>query len=637
MNRPRRSLSLAWALCALPLAGQATAWTVELSAPGAGQPLRARGRAPAGSEWLVVFVRKEGDAEFESLTLEAKPDGSYAADIEVSLPPGTVIQYYGAMRGPGGVKTLPADAPAKFLSLKLPAEAPRPPAAKPIVHGPFFVDGNVSDLAHRKVAVAGEPTVQAAGQFRYALQQDEGDRHLQVGIRVVYSNQPAPNQARWSMGAIQAAYAIGNHRVQAGDLMAQESEFTLGPGGRRGLDYTYSGRALGGHLFALNSERQTGMDGLLWPVAGGGIYGGSLSTLWFGNTVRTRLILLTGRDDPATASNVSSAFTPPVREGSTGALVVDGRFLENRLLLSGEYARSDFTPDLTAPKADDQAWRLAGNWNQGPFSGHAGYRSVGREFGTVGVAFFVADRRVLDASLAWNRPSWGVSATSTEEHTNPTGQPDVNRALNQTQSLDLRVRLAPTATWRLALRTAHQEAETVANPYIPFTNSDRAGVASGFDLMLPPRLQLSFNAQYDHLRSTGSFPATGTSSTFSLGGTWNLGVRGRLSPNLSWSQILAQPGDQRTTVVNAFLNGELFLIPKTLSVLLNGGNSRTTLATGDSLRTAIAEGTLALTLDRYLQGRARGNLGLKLRYTHNPVPMAIADDNRAFLLLAFSY
>lgn len=610
-------------------------------------------KVPPGTEWAVLFHRKQGETEFETLTLALGPEGTYEAKLEGIGPAGLLIECYAAMRGAGGVRTLPAGAPGAFFKYTIPEAPTAPPApvagappstgtalvAQPPVHGPIYVDASATELVHRKVTHPQEPTLLASGQVRYVLQKDEEDRHLFLGTRLVYTNQPVPNQARWSVGEIQATYAVGNHRVQAGDLQVQESEFTLGAGGRRGFDYTYSDRPLGAHAFALNTERQTGVTGLLWPVAGNAAYGGSLSYLWFGNALRTKLVFLTGRDDLATAANVVTAFAPPVREGSTGSLVVDGRFLENRLAVAGEYARSLFTKDAKdgAPKDSDQAWRLGGQWSEGAFSGQVGYREVGREFGTVGVAFFVGDRRVLDGSLGWTFPRWGLSATATDERINPTAQANLNQAWNQSLGLDTRIVLNPMASWRIGLRAGRQEAGIAANPLIPFSNSERAGLTTGLDLLLPPQLVLTFNAQFDHLRATGFSATTGTSVTLSMGGNLNLATWGRLSPNLSWSRIQGQPGDQQTTVTNAFLNAQFNLVPGRLGLLLNGGGSQTVLPTGLTLNAATAEGTLGLTLDAYLRNLARGNLGLKVRYTRNPAVAGIVEDNRVFLLLNLSF
>lgn len=650
MPEPRLLRGLARALGVAPaLVAQAPPPVeVEFITPEVpGGTLIVQAKAPPGTEWVVLFHRKAGEAEFETLTLVKGENGLFSARADAVLPLGVPLQCYVASRGTAGIATRPAEAPAAVFNLNLPAPEPEaaagttappaPPPPKP--HGPLYLDGSATDLVHRKVAVPNEPTLLAAGQVRLVLQQDEGDRHLAFGARLVYTDQPPPNQARWTVGDIQAVYQAGAHRLLAGDLMTQESEFTLGPGGRRGLDYSYTGQPTAAHLFALNTERQAGVTGLLWPVSGSEAYGGSLSRLWFGNSLRTKLVFLTGKDDPATAANLVTAFAAPLREGSTGALVVDGRFLENRLALSGEYARSLYTPDSRAgtPLEPDQAWRLATQWTDGGFSAQAGYRAVGQAFGTVGVAFFTGDRRLLDGSLALNRPTWGLSLAASDERTNPTGRVNLPQAWNQSQSLEARVVLSPSVTWRVGLRAGRQEAEVVANPLIPFSNSERAGLVTGFDLFLPPQVTLTFNAQADQLRATGAVATEGRSQAFSLGGTLGLGTWGRLAPNLSWSRILSQPGDQQTTLANAFLNAQFSLVPGRLTLLLNGGGSRTVLPTGTTLNASTAEGALVLTLDPYLRNLARGSLGLKARYTRNPAFSGIVEDNRLFLLLNLAY
>jgi len=267
------------------------------------------------------------------------------------------------------------------------------------------------------------------------------------------------------------------------------------------------------------------------------------------------------------------------------------------------------------------------------------------------VAFFVGDRRVLDASLGLNYATWSLSATALDERTNPTGQVGQSKAWNQSQSLDARLALSQTAFWRVGIRQAKQEALTVADPMIPFSNSTRTGLSTGFDVMLPPASMLTFNAQYDRIKGSAvpdptappaippvTAPETGTSTTLSLGGNLVAGTWLRLSPNLSWSRTLGDPGGQKTTISNAFLNADFTLVPNHLGFLLNGGGSRTAVATtGETSTNSVVEGTLRLILDPYLRGRAKASLGLKGSITHAPVLGVVATDNRASLLLNISF
>jgi hypothetical protein len=480
----------------------------------------------------------------------------------------------------------------------------------------------------------------AAGQIRLYHKEDWADGGLLLNARVIYTNQPFGDQPRWGLGDLQAVLTSGHQKLQVGDMMVQESEFTLGGAGRRGFDYAYAGTPGNAHLFALNTQTPQNTQGLIWPNADSAVYGGSLGYGWFNDAFKARFVFVTGKDDPATASNVGYAFPTPVRQGSTGALLLDGRLFENKLNLSGEYARSLYTPDtqLMQPKDSDQAWRFSGLWNDGAFSAHLGYHDVGRAFGTVGVAYFVGDRRLLDGTVAWNQPKWSLSAVLSDERTNPTGQVGLSQAWNQTLGLDARLVLNASLAWRVGLRQARQEADVVADPLIPFSNSRRSGVVTGLDLQLPPLTSLSFNVQYDRLASSDGTGVAGSTTTLSLGGSSGIGQWCRISPNLSWSRTLSEPGAQTTTVANAFLNTELTLVPNLMVLVFTGGTSHSTLPTGDTLTTTNAEGTLRLLLDGWLRGKARAGLGLKAGYTHFPTPTGgPANDNRVSLLLNVSF
>jgi hypothetical protein len=543
----------------------------------------------------------------------------------------------GGPTGPGGPPK-PGGPPGAPGMPGQPGAAPPQPSLPP--SGPVSGDLALEQLVHHQQEVPDERRTQAAGQIRLYQKADWADGSLLLNARVIYTNQPFGDQPRWGLGELQGVFTSGHHKVQVGDMMVQESEFTLGGAGRRGFDYAYAGVPANAHFFALNTQTPKSTEGVLWPHSDSGVYGGSLGYGWFNGAFNAKLIFLTGKDDPSSATNVGYTFPTPIREGSTGSLMLDGRLLENRLNLSGEYARSLYTPDtqLAQPKDSDQAWRLSGLWNEGAFSAHLGYHDVGRAFGTVGVAYFVGDRRLLDGTVAWNQPKWSLSAVMSDERTNPTGQVGLSQAWNQTLGLDARLVLGPNLAWRVGLRQARQEAEVVADPLIPFSNSNRSGIVTGLDLQLPPLTSLSFNIQYDRLASSDGTGVAGSSTTLSFGGSVGIGQWCRLSPNLSWSRTLSDPGDQTTTVANAFLNAELTLVPNRMVLVFTGGTSHSALPTGDTLITTNVEGTLRLLLDGWLRGKARAGLGLKAGVTHFPaLTGGPANDNRVSLLFNVSF
>ncbi|HEX7552839.1 MAG TPA: hypothetical protein VF378_04755, partial [Geothrix sp.] len=167
----------------------------------------------------------------------------------------------------------------------------------------------------------------------------------------------------------------------------------------------------------------------------------------------------------------------------------------------------------------------------------------------------------------------------------------------------------------------------------------------------PPASMLTFNAQYDRIRGTAvpdpsappaippvTAPQTGTSTTLSMGGNLVAGTWLRLSPNLSWSRTLGDPGGEKTTIANAFLNADFTLVTNHLGFLLNGGASRTAVATtGETSTTSMVEGTLRWILDPYFKGRAKASLGLKGSTSRTPILRAVTTDNRASLLLNVSF
>jgi hypothetical protein len=632
-----------------PLLGQDQAGvTVEVLPPAQpGDRVRIKVAGPSSIEWVTFFYRPAGRDDFESVMLKRDGGSAFSIELEPDAIPAGKVDYYLAMKDNGDIDYLPESAPSGFQGFTMPAGSGSARAAaqggpeqgagpEARYSWPFHVSGTVEQLLHHQNEVPGERQLSASGQMELGFVRETAEDRLSFDARMGYTNQPYGNQGRTYLAGLQADYARKNNRVRAGDLVVQESEFTVSGAGRRGMDYTYDDQRLYVHAFAVNTQQLPGLAGAAWPHADTRLYGGALGYQFLDGHWNWKLVYLDGKDDLSQAVNGGSVTGNKVREGTTVALVQEAILFQNRLNLSTEYARSRVDQDVSDSQAPatDQAWRVTGLYTEGIFTGRLSYRRLGKDFDTLGQTGFVGDRVSVDGSASIALRDWTFNFTALDETNNPGGSALDPKARNQSQTLDGRWSFNPAATARFGVSRGHQESGAQANPQIPFSNSDRKGGMVGLDLNLGPRVTLTSTCQVDRLESSDG--TLGRSETELLGGTFTLSPRLRLSPNLTWSRIRSEPSAEVTRVFSAFLNADMTFIPEALTFTMTAGYSRTTLPAGIGLRTTTGDAVLLMPLGRYLH-KGTCTLGLRGRYTRQDNEgQLVQTDNSLALTLNFS-
>lgn len=640
---PLRALPLVSALaCSICVQGQTPPPPLSALAPAkAGEPIHFRFQAPAGVQWAMVFYRAMGEGEFRSMALH--PDsGGLTAVLPADEIGGQRVEYYLAYRGSDGVKYVPEDAPGTMASLELKVDPNSVAAGSKAKHKvPFRVEASLEQQIYHSQKVDNERTFFSSGQVALGYEMEAGEHRLSVNTRVAYQDQPMPGQSHWSMGELRGLYAYGDHRVQLGDMALQESEFTVGGAGRRGLDYLYDDHTFYAHAFAVNTQQLGGFRGLAWPVKGTELFGGAVGYAWLQGRVKSKLVFLTGRDDPSQGVNIGAAPFMTRREGTTAALTLEAALLDYRLSLNGEYARTDFDRDLddAEGKIQDQAWRLGGAWNERSYSLRASYRQIGRDFGTLGYSVMEGDRRGMDGGFSLNlNPSWSLNASVTSERNNPDADPLESRARNDVQSLDAQWMAREGLTLKAGLSRAEQEAANPQGALVPFANSKRGGIFAGLDWALGAKGALAFSVQFDKLEGTGDSPSTGRSTTLMLGGAFQEADRVRLAPTFSYSKSTDDLTGLDSKVASAFLNADITLLRKWLNLGLNGGYNRLEAPGMEAMTSTNADASLQFFLTPYLERKFhRGQAILALRFRYTRVQTLPEADRRASLTLNFSF
>jgi hypothetical protein len=570
-----------------------------------------------GLAWAVLFFRLEGEDGFQALPLqfgEGVATGSLPA-----FPGGGRLEYFLAVKDTGEPRLQPAGAPQTLERLELPAAPAQAPPSPVKSSFPFQVEGSLEEVFSRSNPLPGERTRFSNGQVRIGYQIAQGEEDFSLDARVAYQDHPAPGGSHWSLAEFRSRYGNRGHAVQAGDMMVQESEFSVGGAGRRGLDYTYQGAALYAHAFAVNSERLPGFQGMVWPAEGTRVFGGAVGYSWFEGRLKSKLVLVTGRDDPSQAVGIGFLPFNKIREGTTAAWTVEANLPAQGLNLAGEWARSRFDADVNQepkPRTDD-AWRLGGSWSAQGLNLRATYRAVGHDFGSVGLPVLAVDRHAFDGGIGFTKGAWSLNLNAQDERNNPDGNPLETRSRNDIRSLDLRYAFVASASLRIGASQSEQESLGAVNALIPFASSHRNGGFAGVDWTFAPIGMFSLNAQLERLRSLGPVTSIGRSETLTLALALSWADRFRLAPNLSLARTVDEVTGAQTRNESAFLGTTISFVPALLSLALNGGYSRLEQTSGAILESSSADGALQFQFDRFLAkafGRGACMLALRGKY-----------------------
>lgn len=125
-----------------------------------------------------------------------------------------------------------------------------------------------------------------------------------------------------------------------------------------------------------------------------------------------KLIYLGGREE--LDGNVPDyGFNKP-KDGKVLALVANKKFINDKLIFTGEFARGSLDNNTTAVKDDTDVRDNAANFRitgkLGSFKIETGYRSVGANFGTLGNPYLVKDKKIIDYVLS---AGWGIFSAKT--------------------------------------------------------------------------------------------------------------------------------------------------------------------------------------------------------------------------------
>lgn len=572
-----------------------------------GRPLILTATAGEKPEWISLFFRTTATAEFTARPLEVGQGGAYTATLRGDELDVDTLEYYLAYKVGGQIGYLPEEVPARFFSAP-PSSLPAPPAAPAVPAAPeetavgpkttsftLALDGSASQRLSADSGTGGDPRFLQSENLRLSFQSGRESFQLQVDAQLRYDSQPLGIQKELSLAAGGMHITLGRHSLQAGKITPAGSELGLQPFARQGLAYGFEGAAWQLNLFSLATQQLPGFDGLIVPKQGASLFGASLGFSLFNRAVTVRATGLSGEDDPAQGINTGFTTAFKSRKGDLLSLAVGATFWENSLALGSELALSQCDADTTdsRPSVSDSAWLLNGRYARGIIDLHASLKNVGPGFNSIGQLFMVSDRRRLEAGIGLHVAGLRLSAAYRSERNNLDNDGAVPTATDTQANAGLSWDFAANAGLQLGYARSEQNLPaTVLSPI-------GGGVAKeGYFATLSWRpgrsASLQVSAQRDEFSSAVNPELDGRSLTVNAGGNFQRPDRFSISCQLGATQASYTTTHKESRFYYAFVNGEVAIISKLLSLALTTAYHHSEPGVGDSQRSLSIDGGLML-------------------------------------------
>jgi len=607
-----------------------------------GRPLTFTARLAEKPEWITFFFRTSATAEFTARLMEADQAGGYTATLRGDELAADRLEYYLAFKIQGEIRYLPEDVPARFFSATasaLPALAAAPEAAVVEPRATAFslaFDGSASQRLSAENESGGDPRFQQSENLRLAFQSGRENLQVLFDAQLRYDSQPLGIQKDFSFAAGKMQVSLGRHSFQAGKISPPGTELGLQPFERQGLAYGFSGAAWQLSLFTLATQQLPGFDGFIVPKEGASLFGASLGFSLLNHAVSISATGLSGRDDPALGINTGFSSTFKSRKGDLLSLTAGASLWENSLTLGSELALSNCDPDTSdgQPALNDSAWRVAGSYSHGILDLHASLKNVGPDFNSIGQLFMVNDRRSLDAGIGLRFAGLNLSADYLAQRNNIGNDSAVSTAT------DTQVKAA--ASWNfsgkgsLQLGYAHGDLNLPATALSPIGGGVVKDGYSGTLSWRPGRsASLQISAQRDVFSSAVNPELDGRSLTLNAGGNFQRPDSFTLSCQLGVTQASYATTQKESRFYYAFVNGELMIVAKLLSLALTTAYNRSEPGSGDSQQATNLDGGLVLrTPPAWKIGLVM--VALRGSWLRSTVANVQTDDTRLYIKCDFS-
>ena len=604
----------------LPTAGQSVPQSGSATGPSAivhtpptrfasGEKLRITAGAPQKTTSMILYFRTPGIADFQARPMVKSGPAEYVFEFDTAILAAAQFEYFLEAEGPEGKTVLPAGAPGRPFAVAatggeappaIPENIPSPQAEESkfpfhsngsLQHsfasgataagtGPAPTAGSSSSPASSTSGFASGPPSAAPGgqngniQIAFGSQAASGLGTM-INANASLTDTPIPGANHVDLSSMNVAVSLDGHVLRAGDLNINESEFSAFGFGRRGVEYAFDNRKLYLHAFDVTTQQLLGFKGLGIPRSGSSLMGAAAGFSLFQETFTLRAIALTGKDDPALAANLAGSQTLQSRKGNVLALTQETKFFGNSLDLKAEFAHSSYDRNLQdeAGAQAGNAWSAGGTLNLGPLTLGTIYRSIGLNYNSIGLQYMVNDRSGWDANALFSLGTLSVQGQFTLQHDNIDADPDrlttkaraaglsLNWAASQVIGFSAGYRLTGQTTYQGGLETEGQDTTT-------------REFSGGINMNLSPSVMLNLALTGSVLRSPTNPAGDTTGLTLNVGGSIRAGEWLIFMPTLGLTRSKTDLSGEVNTTLSAMVSGEVFLLPRILSLLATGSFNR---------------------------------------------------------------
>jgi hypothetical protein len=578
-------------------------------------------------EWIRVFFRYQGLEEYQVRNMDQIEDRKFNYTFDTSQLPGLEFEYYIVASITGETFSSPTDAPVNTYKVlgesvetlpEIPEEFPdvQEEAKKKRFKLPMNITGSATTRIADNQSDADQNTAAADGNIRVFTTYNRRNLGVNFDSNFNYTSNPMTDENQIDLSNMMVTVSQGNHSLSAGDISINESEYSVYGLGRRGMEYTYNHQKAYVHVFDVSTQQAKGFSGFGIPKKNISLFGGAFGYKLFNSALSMKAVYLTGKDDPALGANIGYLPYNQSRKGNVVALVQEASLMQNRLMISGEVARSDYDGDLSdsAGKVQDTAWRLGGNFSTGIFTLGANYRRIGKEFNPIGHQYFTNDRQGVETSVGVNLGKVSVSGSYIYSSDNVENVPTEYTTRNHNGNLNLMWAITENVSLNLGYRLDDQETSLDEGDPLFDQDSLTNEIRGTLNFNLNQNVMINFSLS-NSIQSSEKSPQNDRANlTVNLGGNFRVGNFLSMMPTIGFTESTNRYTDQTMQTFNTFLSAELIFIPQLLTTSLSGSYMSSDTGYNGTSTSFNISGNLNFYLQKFLKV---GNtvLTLKTNYT----------------------
>ncbi len=607
-----------------------------------GRVIEFRAGSATDIDRLRLYFRYEGITEFQVRSFEREEGQSFLFLFDTSQLPGLEFEYYLEAQKEDRVICLPENAPADVFRVigesveplpDIPEEFPavEEEAAKSRFRFPVSITGSIETRLHDPQANPDDTKTRANGNIRVFTTYNKNDLGVNFDSNFSYTNTPYEGSKNMDLSNMVLSITKGSHTLTAGDININESEYTVSGLGRRGMEYSFNNQKAYFHVFNVNTQQPVGFQGFGFPKNQIRIFGGAVGYKFFNNAISLKAVYLTGKDDPGLGGNVGFDSFTQARKGNVIAVVEEIMLFQNKLVLSGELARSEYDGDLNDGQdaLADNAWRLGGNVAAGILSFGGNYRHIGKDFNPIGYQYFTNDKKGYDTNLGLTLGRLTLNGTYAFTRDNVKSDPAEATTNNNNLNSSLMWMISDKVSFNFGY-SRNKQNTSVLQGLIPFSQDSLTDQFMGsFSMMLTRAANISLSVTNSGMSSKNNPQMDNLNLTVNMGGSLRAGEFLSILPSFSYSEMTNKFTDEITRTYNTFFNAELYFIQQVLSLSFNGSYTKSEGGPMANSNTFNIMGNLNLNLQKIIKV---GNITLSLRGNYNRMQMATIT-NEIFTLM----